>query len=44
MNADRDHDGRHHDGDLFGHADGRDDRIEREHDVENENLDDYRGK
>ena len=40
MMADRDDDGGDHDGDVVGHADGGDDRVEREDDVEQHDLPD----
>ena len=40
----REHDGRDHDAQVVGHADGRDDRVEREHDVEDHDLSDHGGE
>ena len=38
--AKRDDDGSDHDPELFDHADGGDDRVEGEHDIEQEDLED----
>ena len=44
MIADRDDHGRHHDREVVGHADRGDDRVEREDDVEQHDLNDHRAE